>query len=149
MLLRVSWDEYFINIASVVASRSTCDRAQVGTVLVRENRLLTTGFNGSVSGLEHCDDIGHLMVEGHCIRTVHSEANAIIQAVLHGVSTAGATAYITHTPCMQCAKMLINAGIARIVYLKGYRTDENAIAIIRQSGVNLDCFEGVFTNESS
>lgn len=91
--MRPTWDDYFINIAKAVAERSTCDRAHVGAVLVREKRILTTGFNGSPAGLEHCDQIGHLLVEGHCVRTIHAETNAIIQAALHGVSTNGSTCY--------------------------------------------------------
>jgi len=83
MRARASWDEYFMAIARVVATRSTCDRKHVGAVIVREKMILTTGYNGSIRGLEHCDDVGHLMEEGHCVRTVHAEANAIVQATTH------------------------------------------------------------------
>lgn len=93
-----------MKIAYAVSERSTCDRAFVGCV--REKRILTTGFNGSPAGQEHCDEIGHLMVEGHCVRTIHAETNAIIQAALHGVSTKGATCYVTHLPCINCTKAL-------------------------------------------
>ena len=116
--MRPTWDNYFINIALAVAERSTCDRAHVGAVLVRDKRILTTGFNGSPSGLPHCDTAGHLLVDGHCVRTIHAETNAIIQAALHGVSTKGATCYVTHFPCINCTKSLINAGVEQIVYLK-------------------------------
>jgi len=133
--MRPDWDEYFIRIAQTVASRSTCDRALVGAVLVREKRMLTTGFNGSPAGLHHCDEVGHLMVDGHCVRTIHAEANAIIQAALHGVSTKGATCYVTHFPCLGCTKMLINAGIIQIVYDQAYRVDENAVAFLNAAGV--------------
>lgn len=111
----------------MVAQRSTCDRAQVGCVLVRDNRILTTGYNGSVTGLGHCDELGHMMVDGHCIRTLHAEQNAIIQAALHGISTRGSIAYITHFPCVTCTKMLINAGVDRVAYFDDYnnsRSDE-------------------------
>jgi len=117
---RPSWDEYFTQIAFTVAQRSTCDRAHVGCVLVRDRRILTTGYNGSPAGLPHCDDAGHLMVDGHCVRTLHAEQNAIIQAALHGISIQNATAYVTHQPCLTCAKMLINAGIRRVVYAGAY-----------------------------
>ena len=109
-----------MGIAFTVAQRSTCDRAHVGAALVRDRRILTTGYNGAPAGLPHCDDIGHLMVDGHCVRTLHAEQNAIIQAALHGVGTQNATAYVTHQPCLTCAKMLINAGVRRVVYAGNY-----------------------------
>lgn len=120
---RPSWDEYFLQIAFTVAQRSTCDRAHVGCVLVRDRRILTTGYNGAPAGLPHCDDVGHLLVDGHCVRTLHAEQNALIQAALHGVGTEGATAYVTHQPCLTCAKMLINAGVRRVVYAGNYPDD--------------------------
>ncbi len=135
--MRPSWDNYFIKIAKTVAERSTCDRAHVGAVLVREKRILTSGFNGSPAGLPHCDDAGHLLVDGHCVRTIHAETNAVIQAALHGVSTNGATCYVTHFPCINCTKTLINAGITRIVYLDDYRVDEIAMDFIKDTGIAL------------
>ncbi len=139
--MRPEWDPYFMKIAETVATRSTCDRASVGAVLVRDKRILTTGFNSSPSGLPHCDDAGHLMVDGHCVRTTHAEANAIIQAALHGISTRGATCYVTHFPCLGCTKMLINAGIARIAYAHNYRIDPNARAFLGSAGVAVDVVE--------
>lgn len=118
--MRPTWDNYFMDMARMAATRSTCDRAQIGCVLVRDNRILTSGYNGSVSGLDHCDDVGHLIVNGHCVRTLHAEQNAIIQAAMHGVAIKGATAYVTHFPCILCAKMLINVGVWRVVYLHDY-----------------------------
>jgi len=118
--MRPSWDQYWIGIAHEVAKRATCDRAQVGCVLVREKQLLTTGYKGACSGLPSCDEVGHLMHNGRCVRTLHAEQNAIIQAALHGVSTQGCTAYVTHYPCILCAKMLINAGVQRVVYVVEY-----------------------------
>ena len=109
--MRPDWDSYFMKIAYAVSERSTCDRAFVGCVLVLDKRILTTGFNGSPKGQPHCDEIGHLMVEGHCVRTIHAETNAIIQAALHGVSTPGCTCYVHHFPCINCTQALINAGI--------------------------------------
>ena len=135
--MRPEWDSYIMKIAYAVSERSTCDRAFVGCVLVLEKRILTTGFNGSPMGQPHCDEEGHLMVDGHCIRTIHAETNAIIQAALHGVSTRGSTCYVTHFPCIQCAKMLINAGVVRIVYDQEYRIDENTLEFLRLAEVEL------------
>jgi dCMP deaminase len=140
--MRPEWDTYFMKIAQDVAARSTCDRAFVGTVLVREKRILTTGFNGSPAGLPHCKEVGHLMVDGHCVRTIHAEANAIIQAALHGVSTKDSTCYVTHFPCLSCAKMLINAGIVRLVYGNQYRVDENTIEFLQLAKVELVMVKG-------
>jgi dCMP deaminase len=136
--MRPDWDSYFLKIAHAVSERSTCDRAQVGCVLVLEKRILTTGFNGSPAGQPHCDEIGHLMVEGHCVRTIHAETNAIIQAALHGVSTKGSTCYVTHLPCINCTKALINAGIVRIVYDVAYRIDDNAMAFLKAADVAVE-----------
>ncbi len=139
--MRPTWDDYFIKIALAVAERSTCDRAHVGAVLVRDKRILTTGFNGSPAGLPHCDDAGHLLVDGHCVRTIHAETNAIIQAALHGVSTKDATCYVTHFPCINCTKTLINAGVTRIVYRNNYRVDINAQDFCEGAGVEITHIE--------
>ena len=125
-----------MDIAFVVAQRSTCDRAHVGAVLVRDRRILTTGYNGAPAGLPHCDEVGHLMLDGHCVRTLHAEQNAIIQAALHGIGTQGATAYVTHQPCLTCSKMLINAGVQRVVYAGNY-PDENSRLFLAVAGVEL------------
>ncbi len=135
--MRPDWDSYFLKIAYAVSERSTCDRAFVGCVLVKDKRILTTGFNGSPAGQEHCDESGHLMVEGHCVRTIHAETNAIIQAALHGVSTRGAICYVTHFPCINCTKALINAGVAKIVYSKAYRPDENALNFLETAAIEI------------
>src|SRR5512137_2181588 len=135
--MRPDWDTYFIDIATVVATRSTCDRASVGAVLVRDKRILTTGFNGSPTGQPHCDEAGHLMVDGHCVRTIHAETNAIIQAALHGVSTKGSTCYVTHMPCLNCTKALINAGIVRLVYSVSYRADEIAMDFLKTANIEI------------
>jgi dCMP deaminase len=133
---RPSWDKYFMDIAFEVAKRSTCERTQVGAVIVKEKRILTTGYNGSPRGLPHCSEAGCLMDNGHCIRTLHAEQNAIIQAALHGVITEGATIYVTHQPCFLCAKMVINAGLVRIVYDKEY-PDDRSREFLEQAGVKL------------
>jgi len=135
--MRPDWDSYFMKIAAAVSERSTCDRAQVGCVLVLEKRILTTGFNGSPTGQPHCDEAGHLMVDGHCVRTIHAETNAIIQAALHGVSTKGATCYVTHFPCINCSKALINAGISRLVYTNSYRIDEHALNFLKAANIEI------------
>jgi dCMP deaminase len=120
---RPSWDHYFLKIASVVATRSTCERKQVGCVLVREHMILSTGYGGSIRSQPHCTEAGCLIVPPAvgCQRTVHAEQNAITQAALHGVSTKGATAYVTLSPCTTCFKNLVNAGIVRIIYSEEYR----------------------------
>jgi len=133
---RPSWDAYFMGITFEVARRSTCNRAQVGAIVVRDKRILTTGYNGSPTGLAHCTEAGCLMVNGHCVRTLHAEQNAIIQAALHGVSTGGATLYVTHQPCLTCAKMIINAGIVRVVYGGDY-PDDLAYQFLAEAGVEL------------
>ena len=135
--MRPDWDSYFMKIANAVSERSTCDRALVGCVLVLDKRILTTGFNGSPTGQPHCDEVGHLMVEDHCVRTIHAETNAIIQAALHGVSTKGSTCYVTHFPCMNCAKVLVNAGITRLVYGVSYRKDPISVQFLEGANVEI------------
>ncbi|MEZ4768762.1 MAG: cytidine/deoxycytidylate deaminase family protein [Caldilineales bacterium] len=138
--IRPSWDDYFMGITLEVAKRSTCDRARVGAIIVKDRRILTTGYNGAPAGLPHCDEIGHLMVDGHCVRTLHAEQNAIIQAAQHGVSVAGGSIYVTHQPCLTCAKMIINAGLKRVVYAGAY-PDANSVAFLAQAGVALQHFD--------
>ncbi len=133
---RTSWDEYFMNIAREVATRATCDRKHVGAVIVRDRCILATGYNGSVRGLEHCDEVGHMMEEGHCVRTIHAEANAIIQAARHGTSIEGAGIYITASPCWSCFRMIANAGVLRIVFGEFYR-DERVYTHAGQLGIEL------------
>ena len=138
---RPSWDSYFIEIAQVVASRSTCLRRQVGAVMVKDRRLLTTGYNGSPTGLAHCRELGCLREklqvpsgERHELcRGLHAEQNAIIQAAIYGVSIKGATLYCTHFPCSLCAKMLINAGICRLVVAADY-PDSLARQLLEEAG---------------
>lgn len=110
-----------MNIAREVATRATCDRKHVGAVIVRERSILATGYNGSLRGLAHCDDEGHLMEDGHCVRTVHAEANAIVQAARNGVRIEGSTIYVTASPCWGCFRLIVNAGIVRIVFGEFYR----------------------------
>jgi dCMP deaminase len=134
---RASWDEYFMRIAIQVATRSTCDRKHVGAVIVKDKTILSTGYNGSIRGLPHCDDIGHTMENGHCIATVHAEANAIIQAAKNGTAIDGADIYVTASPCWNCFKLIANSGIKRICYLEFYR-DERILATAEQAKIVLE-----------
>jgi dCMP deaminase len=133
---RVDWDDYFMAIAREVATRSTCDRKHVGAVVARDKMILATGYNGSLRGAEHCDDVGHLMVDGHCVRTVHAEANAIVQAARNGVRTDGAGIYVTASPCFGCFKLIANAGIRRIVFGEFYR-DERIFSFSKELAIDL------------
>lgn len=141
---RPSWDEYFLEMAQLVAKRSTCLRRMVGAVLVREKRILATGYNGAPSGLKHCIDIGCLRQKlkipsgqrHELCRALHAEQNALIQASLHGISVKGATLYATTQPCVICAKMLINAGIKEIVITQGY-PDKMAMDFFKQAKVKI------------
>jgi dCMP deaminase len=121
MTTRSSWDQYFMDIARQVATRATCDRKHVGAVLVRDRMILSTGYNGSIRGLPHCDEVGHMMENGHCVATVHAEANAVLQAARNGVRIDGAILYTTASPCWPCFKLLANAGCVRIVFGEFYR----------------------------
>ena len=133
---RASWDEYFMNIARVVASRSTCDRKLVGAVLVRNRTILSTGYNGSIRGLPHCTEVGHMMENGHCVATIHAEVNAIIQAARNGVNIDGSTLYVTASPCWNCFKQCANAGVRRIYYGEFYR-DERIFGVAETLGIEL------------
>ena len=133
---RASWDEYFMTIAKQVATRSTCSRKHVGAVIVRDKMILATGYNGSLRGLEHCDEVGHLMDEGHCVRTVHAEANAIVQAARNGVGINGAGIYVTASPCFNCFKLIANSGINRIAFGEFYR-DERIFEFSERLGIEL------------
>lgn len=130
MSQRLSWDQYFLTITRQVAERSTCNRAKVGAVIVREKNILATGYNGSPAGLPHCTEVGCLIyqsktpsgeTEENCYRTIHAEINAIAQAAKNGVSIRDAAIYVTHTPCIHCMKVLINTGIKHIFYEKEYK----------------------------
>lgn len=149
MAERVSWDEYFMEIAEIVKTRSTCLRRQVGAVIVKDHRIITTGYNGAPAGLKHCTEIGgceraRLNIPSgqrhELCRALHAEQNAIIQAAKIGVSTEGATIYITLQPCVICAKMLVNAGIKRIVF-KGEYPDALSKAILEEAEIELVVME--------
>jgi dCMP deaminase len=133
---RVGWHTYFMNIARQAATRSTCDRKHVGAVIVRDKTILSTGYNGSIRGMPHCDDVGHLMEGGHCVGTVHAEANAIIQAAKNGVRIEGAELYTTASPCWSCFKLIANAGIRTIYYGEFYR-DTRSVEVAGTLGIDL------------
>lgn len=145
---RPFWDEYFMKITHVVSERSTCLRRQIGSIIVKEKRILSTGYNGAPSGVQHCLDVGCLREEmgvasgerHELCRGLHAEQNAIIQAALHGVSIQGATIYTTHQPCALCAKMIINAGIEEIVYQGSY-PDQLAEELLTAAGIKTRCFK--------
>jgi dCMP deaminase len=137
--MRPGWDEYFMQIARTVATRATCPRLSVGCVLVREHRILTTGYNGAPRGVAHCTEAGCILVNDHCARATHAEANAIVQGALHGISLAGSIAYCTHQPCVNCSKLLISAGVQKIVYDIGY-PDPVASELLAEAGVAIAQF---------
>ncbi|MBI5726914.1 MAG: cytidine/deoxycytidylate deaminase family protein [Ignavibacteriales bacterium] len=133
---RPSWDDYFLKVAMLVSERATCPRMHCGCVLVRDKKILATGYNGSPPGEPHCEDEGCRLVDNHCIRTIHAEMNAILQCSVHGVSTKGASAYVTNMPCTNCAKALIMAGIKDVVIFSDYK-DSLADEFFANSGVTL------------
>ena len=143
--MRPTLDEYFMEIAMIVAKRSTCLRNQVGAVIVKDKRILSTGYNGAPRNLEHCLDIGCVRQQNNIAsgtrhelcRAVHAEQNAIIQAALHGVSIENATVYCTHQPCILCAKMLINSRVEKVVFGTVY-PDKEALAFFDKAGVKLE-----------
>jgi dCMP deaminase len=146
---RVDWNTYFMNIARQAATRSTCERKHVGAVIVRDRTILSTGYNGSIRGMPHCDDVGHLMEGGHCIATVHAEANAIIQAAKNGVRIDGAELYTTASPCWSCFKLIANAGIRSVYYGEFYR-DQRSVEVARELGIELvDLSEAATAGERS
>jgi len=138
---RPSWDDYFMAITKIIASRSTCDRLYTGSVLVKDKRIISTGYNGSPAGLPHCNDVGHLLEEGHCVRTIHGEHNALLQAAIQGgTSTVGATLYTKYSPCIHCTKYIIACGIQRVVVGKVYR-NEAAMDMLKEAGVEVTYYQ--------
>ena len=144
---RPSWDEYFLKMVDIVGSRGTCDRGRSGAVLVKNKRILATGYVGSPVGIAHCDDIGHEMhtltqedgtVSRHCLRTSHAELNAIANAARFGVSIDGSTLYCKMVPCYTCAKTIINAGIVRVVAFRDYHATKQTKIVFKQAGVKLE-----------
>ena len=136
MAKRADWDVYFMRIAVEVSGRSTCDRKHVGAVIIRDRNILSTGYNGSIAGLDHCDEVGHMMEDGHCIATIHAEANAIIQAAKNGVNINGGSIYTTASPCWNCFKLIVNAGLKKISFGEFYR-DERVFDVARRLDIEL------------
>ncbi len=145
-MVRADWNAYFMNIAKQVATRATCDRKHVGAVIVKDKNILATGYNGSIAGMPHCDDAGHMMEAGHCVATIHAEANAIIQAAKHGTPIDGADIYVTASPCWNCFKLIANAGIRRIFYGEFYR-DHRIHDVAEQVGIELISLEDVMKQD--
>ncbi len=128
-------------IARIVATRGTCDRLRGSAVLVKNNRIISTGYNGSPPGLPHCDDVGHMMEEGHCIRTIHAEHNALLQAaVIPGASTEGSTLYVKYLPCAHCCKYIVACGVKRVVYADFYRNTKSA-DYLEEAGLEVDKYK--------
>lgn len=153
MTNRIPWDQYFMAQSLLISTRSTCTRLAVGATIVRNKRVISGGYNGSVSGDVHCSDEGCKVVDGHCVRTVHAEANAILQCAKFGASTEGADIYVSYFPCLQCTKMIIQSGIKNVYYLHDYRTSEYAKELIRHAGIAIkkvdmpdDFFQKVHVN---
>lgn len=136
--MRDTWDVYFMKMAIQASTRSTCDRLHVGAVIVKDKTVLSTGYNGSVRGLDHCDDVGHLMRDGHCIATVHAEVNAIIQAARNGVQVVGSNIYVSHLPCWNCFKVIANCGIKKIFYGEDYRVDALVLESAQKLGIEIN-----------
>jgi len=144
---RLTWDDYFMEVANAISKRSTCDRGRSGCVIARDKQIIVTGYVGSPTGFPHCDDVGHQMKKithengettEHCMRTVHAEQNAICQAAKRGVSIFGATIYTRMTPCRTCAMLLINCGIKRVVCERKYHQGSESEEMFKEAGVNLE-----------
>lgn len=132
---RISWNQYFMAQSYLLKSRSTCERLAVGAIVVRDKRMIAGGYNGSVSGGVHCIDEGCYVVDGHCVRTIHAEMNALLQCSKFGVATDGAEIYVTHFPCVHCTKAIIQAGIKAIYFSEDYKNDPYAMELLQQAGV--------------
>lgn len=137
MVKRPNWDEYFLKLAMLASERATCPRMHCGCVLVNNKNVIATGYNGSIPGDDHCEDVGCLIVDNHCVRTVHAEMNAVVQAAKRGHPVDGATAYVTNMPCTTCAKALIAAGIKRVVVFSDYH-DTMALDFFKKAKVVID-----------
>ncbi len=148
--VRPTWDEYFMGIVDAVSKRATCDRGRTAVVIVKDKRILSTGYVGSPMGAPHCDDVGHLMkkvihedgsISQHCMRTNHAEMNAVALAARNGMAIDGATLYCKLAPCYTCAKMVINAGITRIVCQKRYHADKESMELFKQAGTQIEVLD--------
>ncbi|WP_280768812.1 ComE operon protein 2 [Salipaludibacillus daqingensis] len=138
---RISWHQYFMAQSHLLALRSTCTRLMVGATIVRDKRIIAGGYNGSISGGKHCSDEGCYLIEDHCVRTIHAEINAILQCAKFGVPTEGAEIYVTHFPCLNCCKSLIQAGIKKVYYGQDYKNHEFALELFNQANVTVEQVE--------
>ncbi|MDC3413323.1 ComE operon protein 2 [Aquibacillus sp. 3ASR75-11] len=135
---RISWDQYFMAQSHLLALRSTCERLMVGATIVRDKRIIAGGYNGSVSGGVHCIDEGCYVIDGHCIRTIHAEMNALLQCAKFGVATDQAELYVTHFPCIQCCKAIIQSGIQTVYYATDYKNHPYAIELFENAGIKAE-----------
>lgn len=144
--MRPDWDEYFLKVVSIVATRGTCDRGKSGCIITRDNRIIATGYVGSHPGFPHCDDAGHLLrkefdedgeIRQHCVRTIHAEQNAICQAARNGIELDSATVYCTMVPCRVCAMLIVSCGIKRVVAQRMYHAGGDSVEIFKKAGIDL------------
>lgn len=147
---RITWDEYFMKITNTVADRGTCDRGKSGSIIVVDKRIVATGYVGSPPGQPHCDEVGHMMREVidetgkksmHCVRTIHAEENAILQAAKYGVPLVGGTIYCKMTPCFNCTKMIVSIGIKRVVAKKRYHAEGSSLELFKNAEIQIDILE--------
>ncbi|MDG5786521.1 ComE operon protein 2 [Evansella sp. AB-P1] len=138
---RLSWHQYFMAQSHLLALRSTCTRLMVGATIVRDKRIIAGGYNGAISGGTHCSDEGCYVIDDHCVRTIHAEINALLQCAKFGVATEGAEIYVTHFPCLNCCKALIQAGIKTVYYATDYKNHPYAEELFEQAGVNYEQVE--------
>ncbi|PLR78092.1 ComE operon protein 2 [Bacillus sp. V3-13] len=138
---RISWNEYFLAQSHLLALRSTCTRLTVGATIVRDKRIIAGGYNGSIAGGDHCIDEGCYVIDNHCVRTIHAEMNALLQCAKFGVPTAGADIYVTHFPCLQCCKAIIQAGIKTVFYAEDYKNHPYAVELFAKAGVKVEKVE--------
>lgn len=150
--MRPSWDDYFLKLVDEVAARATCDRGKSGCVVVRDKRIICTGYVGSPSGMPHCDDVGHDFKQvvdddgttrQHCVRTVHAEQNAIVQAARYGLQLEGTTLYCSMEPCRVCAMLIASSGVSRVVARRRYHAGGDTAEILSAAGITLDIIDDV------
>ncbi|MCE7794184.1 ComE operon protein 2 [Salipaludibacillus sp. CUR1] len=138
---RISWHQYFMAQSHLLALRSTCTRLMVGATIVRDKRIIAGGYNGSISGGKHCIDEGCFLIDNHCVRTIHAEINALLQCAKFGVPAEGAEIYVTHFPCLNCCKSIIQAGIKKVYYAEDYKNHDFAVELFEQAGVAVEQVE--------
>lgn len=138
---RISWDQYFMAQSHLLSLRSTCERLMVGATIVRDKRIIAGGYNGSVSGSDHCIDEGCYVIDGHCVRTIHAEINALLQCAKFGVATDSAEIYVTHFPCLHCCKSIIQAGIKSVYYATDYKNHPYANELFQDAGIHVEKVE--------